>query len=84
MGVLVNLLIYFSNIKSNRLLIIAAILSSLFLSIKLLAWFRVFNVLSRIPGPKGIPILGVALIAIGDGECKFYSQIYILAMVKLT
>lgn len=74
MGVIVNLLIY---TKSNGLLVIAAILLSLLLLIKLFAWFRLYNVLSRIPGPKGVPILGVALIAIGDGECKFYSYIYI-------
>lgn len=69
MGVIVNLF-DFSYIISSSLFVIVVIFLSFLLLIKLPSWFRWYKFLSRIPGPKGVPIFGNALDAVGDGECK--------------
>lgn len=66
--------IFYCSLISQYLLIIAFIISSFLLLQKLQGWLRVFTLISRIPGPKAVPILGHALLGIGDTECKLFKN----------
>lgn len=68
MCVVVNILC--SSTISHYLYTIVLIVLIIFILPKIWAWFRVYKLLSKIPGPKGLPILGNALLLIGDTECK--------------
>lgn len=52
------------------LLVIAVILLGLLLFKKLQVWVPLWKVISKLPGPKGVPIIGNGLSLMGDSERK--------------
>lgn len=60
----------YGSIISHCLLAIIVTLLSFLLLKQILSWIRVWIMISRLPGPKSVPVFGNGLSLIGDGERK--------------
>lgn len=68
MGLILNSLCY-TIVSQSLFAIVVTLLSSLLLN-RILLWIRLRKIISKIPGPKGVPILGNTLSFIGSVERK--------------